>query len=263
MKILRISPIIAVVFLWVQIWGSFNSALAQTVEEDMLAVAVADLDVSGTSVEESGLLTDRLRAEIWKTQKFNILERQKMDDILKEQGFQLSGACDQASCLIEIGKLLPVEKIIGGSIGKIGTTWTITLRLIDIESGRIEKTVVQDCPQCSIDEILSPYLSYAAMEMGDVDFEYAQADAREGGLSDASRDSYVRMDKDKSKQDMGQLSGQEAKKDGGSILGKWWFWVLIAGVGGGAAFALGGAKSDDPGGGGSGGGNGSVIINWR
>ncbi|MCP4633200.1 MAG: hypothetical protein GY855_09770, partial [candidate division Zixibacteria bacterium] len=149
MKTGKISPLVILSFIWVQILSPMQVVFAQYNTDEKTAVAVADLDVTGVSEEEAQVLSSRLIAEVWKTRKYEVLERQKMDDILTEQGFQISGACeDQAKCLLEIGKLLPVEKIIGGSVGKIGNTWTVTLRMIDIGSGRIEKTVIRDCPNC-------------------------------------------------------------------------------------------------------------------
>jgi len=41
-------------------------------------------------------------------------------------------------CLVEVGKLLPVRKVIGGNIGKVGNTFEIVLRLVDVETGEVE-----------------------------------------------------------------------------------------------------------------------------
>lgn len=261
-----ISLFVLILFLWGQIFGACRVAFAQ-VDSDKAAVAVADLDATGISKEETYLLSSRLMAEIWKTQKFEVLERQKMDAILQEQGFQLSGACDEASCLLEIGRLLPVEKIIGGSIGKVGNTWTITLRMIDIGSGRIEKTVIRDCFNCTIDEILSPHLSYAAYEMAGLDEEYAEAEPEnQSTLTDTGgpRRSKIgdRPITDPDGQPEFGPGAQAVKKGGGSIFGKWWFWVIVAGAGGGVAAAVAGSQSpaDESSGGGD--NRGTIRINW-
>ena len=263
MKILKISPAIALIFLWVQIMGSFQLAFAQQGTSKKIAVAVADLDGTGLSEQERAVLSDRLRAEIWKTQKFDVLERQKMDAILQEQGFQLTGACDDASCLLEIGRLLPVERIIGGSVGKIGNTWTVTLRMINIGSGRIERTVIKDCRNCTIDEILNPHLSYAAADMAEVEAEYAEADQTTHALPDMAEQSRVRLDQQPDKTgDFGKgakMTTGAAKKGGGSIFGKWWFWAVVAGAGGGAAAALSSSSGDKEN---PGSDTGSIIIEW-
>jgi hypothetical protein len=63
-----------------------------------------------------------------------------MSEIMDEQGFQQSG-CTSAECAAEIGALLGVQKMITGSFGKIGNTYTIEARMFAVESGQTEKTV--------------------------------------------------------------------------------------------------------------------------
>ena len=42
---------------------------------------------------------------------FRVIERTEMDNILREQGFQKSGACDDENCLVEVGQLLGVNRM--------------------------------------------------------------------------------------------------------------------------------------------------------
>ncbi|GEM_PF-6021622 len=262
MDIKKFSPLIVLIFLWMQIFISAQPLFAQQISDEKTAVAVADLDADGITDAEQRVLSDRLRAEIWKTQKYEVLERQKMDDLLQEQGFQLSGACDKASCLLEIGRLLPVEKIIGGSVGKIGNTWTITLRMIDIGSGRIEKTVTKDCPHCTIDDILSPFLSYAAKDMAGIESEYADNSPKTRENTKVAKAPKEEENKQPiTLEKNGDLAMGETESGGGSIFGKWWFWgIVLAGAGGGAAAFLVNKPADNSSGGSD---RGSIYIHWR
>jgi hypothetical protein len=67
------------------------------------------------------------------------MERSQMEEILKEQGFQASGTCDEASCAIEMGKILAVKYIVLGNIGKVGKTYTLSVRFVDVATGEILK----------------------------------------------------------------------------------------------------------------------------
>jgi hypothetical protein len=107
-------------------------------------IAIMDLQCQGLSTMETILLTDRLLSEIGKVGTYDIVERAKRDEILKEQGFTLTGACGEASCLVEVGKYLAAQKMVGGSIGKFGEVWLINLRLVDVTSGKVDKTVDRD-----------------------------------------------------------------------------------------------------------------------
>ncbi|MDI6809286.1 MAG: SUMF1/EgtB/PvdO family nonheme iron enzyme [Candidatus Eisenbacteria bacterium] len=89
-------------------------------------------------------MTDRLLLELANTKRFVVIDRTKRDEILKEQGFTLTGACDQTTCLVEIGKLLDAEKMAGGSVGKFGATWMVNIRLVDVTTGKVEKTSLKD-----------------------------------------------------------------------------------------------------------------------
>lgn len=106
-------------------------------------IAVLDLRGDGVSDSEARTLTDRLRSRLVNTGAFIVLEREQMDEILGEQGFQQSG-CVSDECLVEIGRMVGVQEMVGGSIGKIGSTYTLDLRIIDVQSGRIMKTVSED-----------------------------------------------------------------------------------------------------------------------
>ena len=66
-----------------------------------------------------------------------------MDEIIKEQGFQQSG-CTTNECMVTVGKLIGVEKIVGGSISQVGNVYSVSARIVSIETGEIENTAVYD-----------------------------------------------------------------------------------------------------------------------
>ena len=66
-----------------------------------------------------------------------------MEQIIKEQGFQQSG-CSTDECMVEVGKLIGVEKIIGGSISQVGNIYSVSARIVNVETGEIENTGVYD-----------------------------------------------------------------------------------------------------------------------
>jgi curli biogenesis system outer membrane secretion channel CsgG len=119
-----------------------SAILAQS--DRKTAVAVMNLKGSGISDQDTKFLTDRLTIELQRTGVYDVLERDKMAEILKEQGFQQTGACDETACLVEAGRLLPVQKMIGGSFGKIGEVYAAQLRLIDLKTGKVEMTSARD-----------------------------------------------------------------------------------------------------------------------
>jgi hypothetical protein len=116
----------------------------QVQAQEKTAVAVLQFEPRNISQAEAIILSDRLRAELVSTNHFNVLEREQMDKILREQKLQLTGACSDASCLVKVGQLMAVTKMMGGTISKIGNTYTVQARVIDVEKGVIETEVSQD-----------------------------------------------------------------------------------------------------------------------
>ncbi|KAA3617182.1 MAG: hypothetical protein D8M58_03675 [Calditrichaeota bacterium] len=123
---------------------SFNFLFLSTTifaqnKQSKTAVAVLDFDGDGISKQALVSLTNQFRGNLVEINSFTVLDRGKMDDILKEQGFQFSG-CSSNECAVEAGKILNVQKMVAGNIGKVGDTYTINIFLIDVESSRIDKS---------------------------------------------------------------------------------------------------------------------------
>ena len=127
-------------------------------------VAVNQLTPNGVTPSEAASLTDALRSELGKTGKYQVLERGQMEQILKEQGFQQSGICDEASCAIEIGKLLAVNTIVMGNIGKVGKTYTFSVRLVDVGTGKITRDITE-YNKGSPDELLTKMIPLIAKKV--------------------------------------------------------------------------------------------------
>jgi TolB-like protein len=119
-----------------------------------LRVAVAKFNNIGIEKEQAHILVDRLRSELAGTGRFQVVEREQMEAILAEQGFQQSELCDTDECVVEVGRLIGVSAIVAGTIGKIGNTHTVTARMISVETGEIVSRASDDCP-CEIDGLLA------------------------------------------------------------------------------------------------------------
>jgi len=119
-----------------------SAVFAQTAERKNMAI----YNFTGLGVNniEAQVITDRIRVELTRLETYSIIERGLMEQILEEQVLQLSGLCDDASCLVEVGQILAVHYIVGGSVSKIGNLFTIEARIIDVESGEIVNSVVED-----------------------------------------------------------------------------------------------------------------------
>ncbi len=108
-----------------------------------IETAVLDFTESNLPSSDANILAERLRYELFQLNTFTLLERGLMNEILIEQSFQQTG-CVSNECIVEVGKLIGVRQIITGSVNKIGGTYTISLKLIDIETSVILNSTIED-----------------------------------------------------------------------------------------------------------------------
>ena len=131
--------------------------------EKPVLIAVVDFSGNNVSVGDCRALADRLRSELFNTKYFKVIEREMMDEIIKEQGFQQSG-CTTNECMVQVGKLIGVEKIVGGSISQVGNVYSVSARIVSIETGEIENTAVYDHTG-NIGELLTGGMKKVAYEL--------------------------------------------------------------------------------------------------
>jgi hypothetical protein len=129
-----------------------------------LAIALVPFEGRGISANEAMTLSDRLRAEVMACNVYDVMERAEMEKILKEQAFQLTGACSDISCIVQVGQLIAVTRMIGGSISRVGSMYTVESRLINVETGSIEKSVVEDYGG-GIEELLTKIMAKVARKL--------------------------------------------------------------------------------------------------
>ena len=127
-------------------------------------IAVLEFEGNNIPSGEVRALTDRLRSELVTIGQLTIIERGKMDEVLKEQAFQQTG-CVSSECAVEVGKLLGVENIITGSISRVGTIYSVSARAFSVASGEIIKTAVYD-HSGDIGGLLTQGMKKVAEELG-------------------------------------------------------------------------------------------------
>jgi len=149
-------------------------------------IAVIDLDPTGIPINEAQFLSDRLRTELFETQMFQVVEREKMNAILDEQGFQQTG-CTSVECAIEIGQLLNVGVMVAGSIGKIEEIYSLSLRMIDVRTGAIIRTATRDY-EGKLSDVLTEVIPEISVELADAEnIESGEPEEKKKPVSELNR----------------------------------------------------------------------------
>ncbi len=130
-----------------------------------LNVAVLDFDArGGLSKEEAATLSDAFQTEIVSVGEFTVVDRQRIRQILQEQGFQQSEACSQVECIVEAGKILKVERMFAGTIGKVGSLFNVNIQVIDIATAQIISNKSRQ-HRGDIEDLLSEIIPNMARQM--------------------------------------------------------------------------------------------------
>ena len=124
---------------------SFDSKLDNLVEEIIVSlsqnenskIAIIEFsDIEGNETNLGRYLAEELTTRLYKTNKFEIVERQLLNKISQEHKLSLSGMID-ANSAVELGKILGIDAIASGSITDLGSSVKINARLISTESGKV------------------------------------------------------------------------------------------------------------------------------
>ncbi len=99
-----------------------------------LAVAVVQFERKGAAHDWN--IEQALTEALLGVGRFKVVEKMKIDEILKEQAFGASGAVDQASAA-RIGRLSGADAIMIGSMNSTGDHIEIDVRLVDSEGGAV------------------------------------------------------------------------------------------------------------------------------
>jgi hypothetical protein len=130
-------------------------------------------------------LVSSMCSELIHTGKVRVMERSEMRTILGEQGFQESGSCDGSQCAVQAGKLLSVDFLILGDVGKVGETYSVSSRIVNVRTGEVLRSATRSTA-AKVDVILTDILPKLAREMAG-QFTTAPADT-EADSSDEDDD---------------------------------------------------------------------------
>jgi TolB-like protein len=130
------------------------------------SVAVLPLDCPGFDHNAATALTEQLRFALHKTGVFEVMERARMEAVMQEQAFALS-ACASTECAIEAGHILASPYIVIGQVGKVGDTWSVTLRVVGVETSRTPAMASQICVGCRTGQLLQESVPQAAAALAE------------------------------------------------------------------------------------------------
>jgi TolB-like protein len=125
-----------------------------TGKRKVAVVEFSTLDGSGT---ELGMyLAEELITRLFKTGKFEVVERQLLNKVLAEQELVVSGFVEPTVAQ-KLGKILGVDAIVSGTVADLGISVRINARIISTETGTVFAAAASETKK---DEVVSRMLAH-------------------------------------------------------------------------------------------------------
>jgi TolB-like protein len=112
---------------------AISTELIKTIPKNT-TVAVLSIGSDNTAVSET--IIDELEFNLVGARQFTIVDRARLDQIRREQNFQLSGDVSNDSA-VSIGGMLGANIVIVGTVNVDGSTGRITVRALDTQTAQI------------------------------------------------------------------------------------------------------------------------------
>jgi curli biogenesis system outer membrane secretion channel CsgG len=103
-------------------------------QEAKQRVAIFDFETVGFKSDVGKSITEIFRVAMINTGKYRVVERETLDKVLREQNLQVGSAIIDENSAVKIGKILGAEYIIIGNVVKLGETYTINTRMVDVQT---------------------------------------------------------------------------------------------------------------------------------
>ncbi|MDP2340566.1 MAG: hypothetical protein Q8O67_06395 [Deltaproteobacteria bacterium] len=105
-------------------------------------VAVMDLEGQGLPPDQAHIakvLTEALAAAVADASKCEVITRQDIASMIEVEAERASCGGDVSdSCLAEIGNALGVDRVVAGTVARLGASTTVTARLLNMKAGKVE-----------------------------------------------------------------------------------------------------------------------------
>jgi len=98
-----------------------------------LSIAVLPFEIKGMAVHIGETVTEKMITQLVNLRRFKVIERQAMDNIMKEQALTMTGMVDEKAA-VRVGRIVGADVIVLGSVNVLPGFGKVNARLIDTET---------------------------------------------------------------------------------------------------------------------------------
>jgi|GEM_PF-1451644 len=125
------------------IYGQGSKQQTFQLPKGPMSFAVMDFTTAGIDAEISQSLATVLSSEIRKIEGASVISKEDIRAMIDLEAQKSALGCADESCLAELGDALGVERLVVGSVGKVGSTYVVGLRLINTTDSSVENRVTE------------------------------------------------------------------------------------------------------------------------
>jgi TolB-like protein len=154
------------ILIIILMWGITTNAQERPI------TAVLNFDVQGLDIKPEQL-GNLVRIELEKLNKHEVIDRYDIKYISDKEKINML-QCFGKTCMTEVGEKLKAEKVVSGSLELFGDQLIFTIRQLDMQTGRMEKSVVKQ--YLNLPKELPIMTEYALKEMFGLPIDQTVAD---------------------------------------------------------------------------------------
>ncbi len=169
MKKLRVAGLLSLILFGIVASAACAHADETAKKTAKEKLAILDLEAKyGIAKEFAEGLSVIVRDEIHSFGDYEVMSREDLQAVASQEQLKQAMGCDEGGqCLIDFGRAIGTRFMVVGSISKFGSTYTISLRMLDTqrESAGVVNRVSLNC-KCAEDDLIVTAQNVAAKLMG-------------------------------------------------------------------------------------------------
>ena len=127
-------------------------------------LAIMDLDALGVDKNVGRTVAEMLRNQIVGAD-VKVVAGDRMQEIIRAQNFSISDRTD-ARTAIALGRIVNANKIVFGSVSALGSSYTVNVQLVDVQTAEIRGIKEVLCQRCSIEDLPDVVFELKALLIG-------------------------------------------------------------------------------------------------
>jgi len=107
---------------------------------ETISLAVTGIEPLGVNEETARMIEDVLQTEFSRIPLFRVIERTRLDSLIREQKLKISGVTGTQNAA-QTGNILNVQKVVFGSVSRYESEYVkylLSLRMVDVERAAVE-----------------------------------------------------------------------------------------------------------------------------